>query len=89
MRESKNPSLVGLSGIVAHETENAFKVVTIRDQLKRTSSFSEIFVSEMLTLQIRSNTKAEFYLHFLSPSLCEGITLIDGPVATERPNVCK
>lgn len=35
VRQSKNPCLVGLSGIVIHETENAFKVVTRKDQLKR------------------------------------------------------
>ena len=34
MRQSKNPCLVGLSGIIIHETENAFKVVTQKDQLK-------------------------------------------------------
>lgn len=35
VRQSKNPCLVGLSGIVIHETENAFKVITRKDQLKR------------------------------------------------------
>jgi ribonuclease P protein subunit POP4 len=35
VKQSKNPCLVGLSGIVIHETENAFKVVTKRDKLKR------------------------------------------------------
>lgn len=34
VRQSKNPCLVGLSGIVVHETENAFKIVTKKDQLK-------------------------------------------------------
>lgn len=34
VKQSKNPCLVGLSGIVIHETENAFKVVTQRDTLK-------------------------------------------------------
>ncbi|KAI0798056.1 RNase P/MRP, p29 subunit [Abortiporus biennis] len=32
--KSKNPCLVGLSGIVIHETENAFKVVTKKNQYK-------------------------------------------------------
>ena len=32
--KSKNPCLVGLSGIVIHETENTFKVVTTKDKLK-------------------------------------------------------
>jgi ribonuclease P protein subunit POP4 len=35
VKQSKNPCLVGLSGIVIHETENAFKVVTKKDKLKR------------------------------------------------------
>lgn len=35
VRQSKNPCLVGLSGIVVHETENAFKMITQKDQLKR------------------------------------------------------
>ena len=34
VRQSKNPCLVGLSGIVVHETENAFKVITQSDVLK-------------------------------------------------------
>jgi hypothetical protein len=35
VRQSKNPCLVGLSGIVIHETENAFKVVTPKNAVKR------------------------------------------------------
>jgi ribonuclease P protein subunit POP4 len=35
VRQSKNPCLVGLSGIMIHETENAFKVITRKDQLRR------------------------------------------------------
>lgn len=38
VRQSKNPCLVGLSGIVIHETENAFKVITKKDQLKSAPS---------------------------------------------------
>ncbi|KII88510.1 hypothetical protein PLICRDRAFT_41664 [Plicaturopsis crispa FD-325 SS-3] len=34
VRQSKNPCLVGISGIVVHETENAFRVVTKKDQSK-------------------------------------------------------
>jgi ribonuclease P protein subunit POP4 len=36
VRQSKNPCLLGLSGIVIHETENAFKIVTKYDKLKGT-----------------------------------------------------
>ena len=34
VRRSKNPTLVGASGIVVQETENTFKVVTRKDKLK-------------------------------------------------------
>jgi len=43
VRQSKNPCLVGLSGIVIHETENAFKVVTSKDQLKLIPKQNVIF----------------------------------------------
>jgi hypothetical protein len=36
VRRSRNPCLVGLSGIVLHETENAFKLITRKNRLKRT-----------------------------------------------------
>lgn len=37
--EAKNPSLLGISGIVIHETENAFRVVTKNNQTKRAGTF--------------------------------------------------
>jgi ribonuclease P protein subunit POP4 len=43
VRQSKNPCLVGLSGIVIHETENAFKVITRKDQLKLIPKKNSIF----------------------------------------------
>ncbi|GBE82326.1 RNase P/MRP, p29 subunit [Sparassis crispa] len=43
VRQSKNPCLVGLSGIVVHETENTFKVVTKNDQLKLIPKQNTIF----------------------------------------------
>lgn len=36
VRQSRNPCLVGLCGIVLHETENAFKLITRKNLLKRT-----------------------------------------------------
>ena len=36
VRQSQNPCLIGLSGIVLHETENAFKLITPKNWLKRT-----------------------------------------------------
>ncbi|CCL99141.1 uncharacterized protein FIBRA_01156 [Fibroporia radiculosa] len=44
VRQSKNPCLVGLSGLVIHETENAFKIVTRKDQLKLIPKKNSIFV---------------------------------------------
>lgn len=35
VRQAKNPCLVGISGIVIHETENAFKLITKLNALKR------------------------------------------------------
>ncbi|PPR02171.1 hypothetical protein CVT24_011359 [Panaeolus cyanescens] len=43
VKQSKNPALVGLSGIVIHETENVFKVVTKNDQLKVIPKQNSIF----------------------------------------------
>ncbi|KAI0082688.1 RNase P/MRP p29 subunit, partial [Panus rudis PR-1116 ss-1] len=43
VRQSKNPCLVGLSGIVIHETENSFKVVTKNDRLKLIPKANSIF----------------------------------------------
>ncbi|KAI0637063.1 RNase P/MRP, p29 subunit [Trametes polyzona] len=44
VRQSKNPCLVGLSGIVVHETENAFKVITQKDQLKLIPKQNSVFM---------------------------------------------
>ncbi|KAK0228657.1 RNase P/MRP p29 subunit [Armillaria fumosa] len=44
VRRSKNPCLLGLSGIVIHESENAFKVVTKEDQVKLIPKANAVFV---------------------------------------------
>jgi ribonuclease P protein subunit POP4 len=38
--EAKNTALVGICGIVVHETENAFRIVTKQDQTRRESIFN-------------------------------------------------
>jgi len=43
VRRSKNPSLVGVSGIVVQETENMFKVVTRKDKLKALPKQGSVF----------------------------------------------
>jgi len=43
VRRSQNPCLVGLSGIVLHETENAFKLITRKNQLKLVPKQNTVF----------------------------------------------
>ncbi|KAJ3549734.1 hypothetical protein NMY22_g779 [Coprinellus aureogranulatus] len=43
VKDSKNPSLVGLSGILIHETENAFKLVTSKNKVKLVPKENSIF----------------------------------------------
>lgn len=43
VHKAKNPCLVGISGIVIHETENAFKVVTRQDKVKLIPKQNSIF----------------------------------------------
>jgi len=43
VKQSKNVCIVGLSGIVIHETENAFKVITSKDKLKLLPKQNSIF----------------------------------------------
>ncbi|KAG6372174.1 RNase P subunit p29-like protein [Boletus reticuloceps] len=43
VRQSRNPCLVGLSGIVLHETENAFKLITRKNKLKLVPKQNSIF----------------------------------------------
>ncbi|KZW00263.1 RNase P subunit p29-like protein [Exidia glandulosa HHB12029] len=44
VRKAKNPFLVGRSGIVIHETENTFKVVTRKNRIKVLPKHNSIFV---------------------------------------------
>jgi len=43
VRQSKNPCLIGLSGLIVHETENAFKIITKEDKLKLIPKQHSIF----------------------------------------------
>ncbi|THV04786.1 hypothetical protein K435DRAFT_835301 [Dendrothele bispora CBS 962.96] len=50
VKQSKCPSLVGLSGIVIHETENTFRIITPENKDKRKSSTpSPTYLRERLT----------------------------------------
>jgi len=44
VRRSKNAALVGLEGIVVQETENTFKIVTRKDELKVLPKQGSVFV---------------------------------------------
>ncbi|KAG5637502.1 hypothetical protein H0H81_004328 [Sphagnurus paluster] len=48
VRQSKHPCLVGLSGIVIHETENAFKIVTRKDKVKRALILAIPLISSLI-----------------------------------------
>ncbi|EJD06793.1 RNase P/MRP, p29 subunit [Fomitiporia mediterranea MF3/22] len=54
VKQAKNPCLVGLSGIVVHETENAFKVISIKDQLKLIPKQGSIFTFRIPLYDVRS-----------------------------------
>ncbi|TFK21488.1 hypothetical protein FA15DRAFT_758702 [Coprinopsis marcescibilis] len=43
VKKAKNPCLIGLEGIIIHETENAFKVITEKDQVKLLPKQNSIF----------------------------------------------
>ncbi|KAJ7593403.1 RNase P/MRP, p29 subunit [Mycena floridula] len=43
VRQSKNIAVIGLAGIVVHESENAFKIVTRKDQMKLIPKQNSIF----------------------------------------------
>ncbi|KAI5122723.1 hypothetical protein M0805_009808 [Coniferiporia weirii] len=53
VKQAKNPCLVGLSGIVVHETENAFKVITIKDEMKLIPKQGAIFSFQIPIYDVR------------------------------------
>jgi len=63
VKESKNPSLVGCAGIIIHETENTFKIVTSKNSLKVIPKENSIF-----TFSIPLYQPAPFDLSTLNPS---------------------
>jgi len=54
VKEAKNPCLVGSSGIVIHETENTFKVVTQKDKVKVIPKAKSIFTFHLPLYNIAS-----------------------------------
>ncbi|KAJ3480942.1 hypothetical protein NLI96_g8000 [Meripilus lineatus] len=79
VRQSKNPCLVGLSGIVVHETENAFKIVTQKDSLKLVPKPHSIFV---LFLPLYASTTSK---HVMEPTTAPSIDTADNaPSSSEN-----
>ncbi|KAH8118166.1 RNase P/MRP, p29 subunit [Phellopilus nigrolimitatus] len=54
VKQARNPCLVGLSGIVIHETENAFKVITTRNQVKLVPKQGAIFSFRIPLYDVRA-----------------------------------
>jgi hypothetical protein len=69
VQQSKNPSLVGCSGIVIHETENTFKIVTEKNSLKGSYSAMSIARSLPSLISYTSNSEGEFHFHVLNTAL--------------------
>jgi Ribonuclease P/MRP, subunit p29 len=67
VKKARNPCLIGLQGIIIHETENAFKVVTEKDKVKRTSSrcYPNLFIVDILF----SSPKTKFYIYLRGASV--------------------
>lgn len=87
VRKAKNKVLEGLSGIVIHETANAFKVITRADQLKSHVDF--LFTMTLLlsqrTVIPKQNSIFVFAVPLIAPSSSEASdtpnlnTVIDAP----------
>ncbi|THH32140.1 hypothetical protein EUX98_g2055 [Antrodiella citrinella] len=79
VRQSKNPCLIGLSGIVAHETENAFKIVTKTDGLKLIPKAHSLFV---LAVPLYSTMSQE--LEQSDPDIASTSTTPHGPNSSQH-----
>jgi len=55
VKQSKNPCLLGLKGIVILETENAFRVITKKDQIKLIPKRNAIFTFCVPLYDVRSS----------------------------------
>jgi len=83
VRKSKNPALVGASGIVVQETENTFKVVTRKDKLKVLPKQGSVFVFAVplfSTVAAASPTAGRSETDD-SGDLSQAGTVLDGPRA--------
>lgn len=78
--QSKNPCLVGISGIIIHETENAFKIITQSSAIKLLPKQNSIFT---LSIPLYSNLPASHTLRVPLPIPDQnaqfGVTVLDLP----------
>ncbi|KJA20510.1 hypothetical protein HYPSUDRAFT_142041 [Hypholoma sublateritium FD-334 SS-4] len=82
--QSKNPCIVGISGIVIHETENAFKVITRENKVKLLPKQNQIFkfaVPLYSTLPPSHNVNTPFSVKtpFTAPPPPPMSTVLDQP----------
>jgi hypothetical protein len=76
VQQSKNLSLLSLSGIVIHETENAFKVVTQKDKVKRASPPVHYFIP-LKIIAINSPTKTRLHIHICGPPVLHSRAILN------------
>ncbi|KAF9231366.1 RNase P subunit p29-like protein [Melanogaster broomeanus] len=79
VRQSRNPCLVGLSGIVIHETENAFKVITRKDQLKLIPKQNSIFALAIPLYSTLPPSTSEWAPAQMLQTTSEPFTVLDKP----------
>ncbi|KIK96284.1 hypothetical protein PAXRUDRAFT_826116 [Paxillus rubicundulus Ve08.2h10] len=79
VRRSRNPCLVGLSGIVIHETENAFKIVTRKDKLKLVPKQNSIFAFATPFYSTLPPSSSEREPAQTQQSPAEPLTVLDRP----------
>ncbi|KAF7773435.1 hypothetical protein Agabi119p4_5602 [Agaricus bisporus var. burnettii] len=80
VRQSKNPCLVGITGIIIHETENAFKIITKTNAVKLIPKANSIFaLSIPLYSTLPPSRNADTPFPILSPEETPETTVLDKP----------
>ncbi|KAF9013291.1 Rof/RNase P-like protein [Cyathus striatus] len=80
VRQSKNPALVNVMGIVIHETENTFKIITRENKVKMIPKRNSIFTfSVPLYSTLPKSHKPEAPFPILSPIEAPKTTVLDSP----------
>ena len=69
VQQSRNPSLVGCTGIVIHETENTFKIVTHKNTLKSLYLIKFTPRSFLNWISWLSDSEGKFCIHVLDTAL--------------------